>query len=88
MSQSQERLFQKWLEAGDERTFAEWLAHKRETAMLWRRPGAVIPVSAEQMRQFVGMQQGMVSLAQLQQARPGMYHPLGGALKGIGGLFG
>lgn len=85
MSQARERLFEKWLDAGDERTFAEWLEYRRSL----RRPGAIIPVPPDFFRNMQ-MQQGMVSLALLQQnsIRQQLGPPFGGILGGIGGIFG
>jgi len=86
MSQLHARLFEKWLNAEGDLTYGEWLTEKRERAKAMRTPGAVIPVSPAQ---FHAMQQGVVTLAQLQQnvyaPRPGAYAFFGGAL---GGIFG
>lgn len=41
MSQSRARLFEKWLNAGDDRTFGEWLAYRRQCVMQVRQQRAL-----------------------------------------------
>jgi len=90
MSQAQARLFEKWLAAGDDRTFGEWLTEKRERAKALRRPGAVLPVTQSQLAQ---LQQGSVTFAQLQaaamQQQYAPRHRIYGGLLGnaLGGMF-
>ena len=83
MSQPLSRLFEKWLDAGGDRTFHEWLDEKRARAKAMRTPGAVIPVAYVQ--QMFAMQS--LSLLNQNSIRQRM-GPFGGVFSGIGGIFG
>lgn len=86
MSQSHARLFEKWLAAGDERTFGEWLAyrratvtHRRQQAKMARHFGPLMQqASAQQMALLQAGMQGVPMRGPLHFAPPG----------GLGGLFG
>lgn len=88
MSQLHARLFEKWLDAGDDRTFSEWLTYRRECATQARQhralmrglsplapPGLQAQASFAWQQRMAGMQQ-----SQLQGI-------VGQALGGLGGIF-
>lgn len=86
MSQSHARLFEKWLAAGDERTFGEWLDYRRATVTHRRQ-------QVTQARHFGPLMQqaSAQQLARLQQGRltgPLHYAPRGGLGGLLGGVFG
>jgi hypothetical protein len=100
MSQSQARLFEKWLEAGDDRTFGEWLAYRRHCVIQERQQrqclarlaevssvGRAFPVSGHPS---TWEHQALAQLqAGMQQSPYGAQRPYSGGLLGnaLGGLF-
>jgi hypothetical protein len=90
MSQSQARLFEKWLEAGDDRTFGEWLVYRRQCVTQERQQrdcAARLFAFSHQLQQAPStpFYQAMAA-AQAQQYAP---RGLSGGLLGnvLGGMF-
>ena len=90
MSQSHGRLFQTWLEAGDDRTFSEWLDYRRHCATESRRTREVLARHQASMRNLaaqLGQRQPYEALqrqAMMQQSQNAYL----GAGYGLGGLLG
>lgn len=86
MSQSQIRLFEKWLDAGDDRTFGEWLAYRRQCVTQERQRRMLTGT----LRCSVPLQQALLGVQLSHGLIRGPLHSaprsaLGGIL---GGLFG
>jgi len=85
VSQLHARLFEKWLDAGDDRTFSEWLAYRRECATQERQRRAFCGTGAISFYNCRVLspqhQQGMLVTGRLRSSL------IGAALGGLGGIF-